>query len=310
MAVTLENIKILREMTLAGMASCKSALEEAAGDIEKAVLILREKGLASAVKKAGRATAEGIVFGQATQGVGSIFELNCETDFVTKNEAFIAFAEDIKTMIGKHNPSSLEALLNTAYKNGTVDEYTKTLVATIGENIQLRNFATIGNGVGVVGCYNHGSKISVLVELQDVDSARLIEQRDAIQKIAFEVALQVASMKPSYLRPSMVPESVIETEREVLKNKYKDQKKPDHIMAKIIESGVQSWCKESCLEEQSYVKNEDITIKNFVLAEGKKLGLSGLNISSFIMMELGAGVEKKVEDFAAEVAAQISSVAK
>lgn len=309
--VTAQMVKELREMTLAGMTDCKKALDAAEGDMEKAVVILREKGLANAAKKSGRAASEGVVAAIVDGNVGFVVEINCETDFVTKNESFQHFVTEIQNRIRSSKPSNLDALLALEYVGGkSVKDAATELVATIGENINVRRYTRVGAGKTLVASYVHGGgKIGVLVEL----SATGIENHladSSLVELAKDVALQAAAMKPLYLNEQEIPASAIKAEEEIIRNKFLQQGKPEAALAKIVPSSIKTWFKEICLTEQLFVKDDSKTVAAYVAEGGKKLGLADLKVASFVRMELGQGVEKKAEDFAAEVAATVSAAQK
>lgn len=306
--VTAQMVKELREMTLAGMTDCKKALTEAEGDMDKAVVILREKGLASAAKKAGRAASEGVVSTVIVDDkFGFVFEVNCETDFVTKNDGFCKLVSDIQTIISLKRPENLDALLALTLPSGkNVSDEVTQLVATIGENIQVRRFEKVGSDSSFVASYVHaGGRIGVLVELSGTNL--LQSNKDVLTEIAKDVALQAAAMKPQYLNESEIPAAIIRTEEEIVRNKFLAQGKPEAALAKIVPSSIKTWIKEICLIDQPFVKDDSKNTAQYVLDAGKALKIPDLSISRFVRMELGQGVEKKSEDFAAEVAATMAA---
>jgi elongation factor Ts len=308
--VTPHMVKELREMTLAGMSDCKKALDAAEGDMEKAVVFLREKGLANAAKKADRAASEGVVSAVVDNNtLGFVFEVNCETDFVTKNDGFQKFVSNLQNLIVKHKPLDIQALLSLNYEaDQTVKNAATSLVATIGENINVRRFARIGSGKNFVGSYVHGGgKMGVLVELIGTGVENHLSSQ-VLMDIAKDVALQIAAMKPQFLAESHISAEVIKSEESIIRNKFLQQGKPEAALAKIIPSSLKSWFKEVCLTEQLFVKDDSKTVAAYVAEGGKKLGINDLKINSFVSLELGEGVEKKTEDFAAEVAATIAAV--
>ena len=310
--ITMQMIKEIRELTGAGMTDCKKALSEAQGDMDKAIKILREKGLAAAAKKSARAASEGCVSALVSHDTksGYVFEVNCETDFVTRNEIFISFVESLKNVIQKNNPDSLDALNDCDMDGVKVSESIKALIAKIGENINLRRFEKLDNKVTYVTSYVHGNgKIGVIVGLK---ASHIDSQRDSedLKNIGKNVALQVAAMKPQYLDEDSVPKAVIDAESEVIKNKFLKQGKPEQALLKIIPGSIKKWMKEICLNAQDYVKDEGVSIKNYVQTSGNALGFEDLEISEFKYLELGQGVEKKSENFADEVAAQVASAQK
>lgn len=307
--VTPQMVKELREMTLAGMGDCKKALDAAEGNMDKAIVILREKGLANAAKKADRVASEGVVTAAvANNNLGFLFEVNCETDFVTKNEGFQSFVRNIQQLLLKHQPHDLSALLDLPYDaSNSVKSASTSLVATIGENITVRRFARIGSGKNFVGSYVHGGgKIGVLVELSGTGIENHLKS-ETLLEISKDVALQAAAMKPQYLAESEIPAHVIKSEEGIIRNKFIQQGKPEAALAKIIPSSLKTWFKEVCLAEQLFVKDDSKTVAAYVAESGKKLGIPDLKISAFVSLELGQGVEKKVEDFAAEVAATVAA---
>ena len=312
MSVTPQMVKELRESTGAGMSDCKKALDQAAGDMDKAVVFLRERGLAAAAKKASRAASEGVVSAvvKADNSKGFLVEINCETDFVTRNEGFQAFVVSVQKTIETNAPASLDALLALKMGEATVAHSTTELVAKIGENITVRRFETLGNTDTMVASYVHGGgKVGVLVELK---AEGIVAQRTnpTLVEVAKDVALQVAAMKPIFLNRASVPADTIKSETEVFFQQYKNQGKPEAALPKIVANRMDTWHKENCLTEQLFVKEDSKTVATIVAEAGKKLGLVNLVVANFVRLELGAGVEKKSEDFAAEVAAQIAATAK
>jgi len=306
-------VKELRESTLAGMSDCKKALDEAQGDMDRAVIILRERGLASAAKKAGRAASEGVVSAiiNADNSKGFLVEVNCETDFVTRNDDFQAFVAEINKTVVAKSPADLGMLLAQANSvGGTIADASKNLVAKIGENIMVRRFGTLGNGTNIVTSYVHaGGRVGVLVELAG-DGVANQRTNPALVEVAKDVALQVAAMKPSYLNREGIPPAALQVEKEVFATQYRNQGKPEAIIPKIVLSRVDTWYKEACLVEQLFVKDDAKTVAAHVAATGKALGLTDLRVVNFIRLELGEGVEKKSVDFASEVAAQIADASK
>ncbi|NBX16597.1 MAG: elongation factor Ts [Proteobacteria bacterium] len=312
-AVTAQMVKELREATGAGMTDCKKALDEAQGDMDAALKVLRERGLAAAAKKSSRAASEGVVASVISNdlGKGYLVEVNCETDFVTRNEEFQAFVSTLQNIIQSKSPATLEALIATGYTTGgTVAEATTNLVAKIGENITVRRYATLGEGKNLVASYVHGGgKVGVLVELT---AEGLTAQRSnpALSEIAKDVALQVAAMKPLYTNREAVPADIVKSESEVFWTQYKNQGKPEAALPKIVSSRMDTWHKENCLTEQMFVKDDSKTVAAYVADAGKQAGVAGLKVANFVRLELGQGVEKKSGDFAAEVAQQIAASSK
>ncbi|WGL59173.1 translation elongation factor Ts [Pigmentibacter sp. JX0631] len=309
--VTAQMVKELREMTLAGMSDCKKALDAAEGDMEKAVVILREKGLASAAKKASRAASEGVVSTVVENNIGFVFEVNCETDFVTKNDGFQAFVTNLHKIISATKPAHLDELLAANYDStGNVKAAATALVAQIGENITVRRFERVGSGKNFVTSYVHGGgKIGVLVELSGTGIENHLND-SALNDLGKDVALQAAAMKPQYLNEQEIPAETIKAEEEIIRNKFLQQGKPEAALAKIVPSSIKTWFKEICLIDQLFVKDDSKSVAAHVAETGKKLGISDLKVVSFIRLELGQGVEKKAEDFAAEVAATVAAATK
>ncbi|MES2615244.1 MAG: translation elongation factor Ts [Bdellovibrionota bacterium] len=307
--VTAQMVKELREMTLAGMGDCKKALDAAEGNMDKAVIVLREKGLANAAKKADRVASEGVVaVAVDSNNVGFVFEVNCETDFVTKNEGFQSFVSNLQTLVLKNKPENLGSLLELPYDSSvSVKSAATSLVATIGENINVRRFGRVGSGKNFVGSYLHGGgKIGVLVELSGTGIENHLSNTTLLE-ISKDVALQAAAMKPQYLSENEIPAEVIKSEEDIIRNKFLKQGKPEAALAKIIPSSLKTWMKEVCLTEQLFVKDDSKSVATYVAESGKKLGINDLKINAFLSLELGQGVEKKVEDFAAEVAATVAA---
>ena len=308
--VTPQMVKELREQTGAGMSECKKALDQSQGNLEQAVQILRERGLAAAAKKASRAASEGVVSAAlAPNGArGFLVEVNCETDFVTRNDDFKALVETVVQITTTQAPQDLDALLAAKTPAGsTLQELVTTSVAKIGENIQVRRFGAIGSGQGLVASYVHGGgRVGVLVELSGTGIAQH-RSNEQLQEVAKDVALQVAAMKPLFLNRSAVPADVVAAESEVFTNQYRNQGKPENILPKIVASRIDTWFKESCLVEQAFVKEDTKSVAAYVSEMGKKWGVSDLAVSQFLRLELGQGVEKKSVDFASEVAAQIKA---
>lgn len=288
--VTAQMVKELRDTTLAGMSDCKKALDAAHGDMQKALIFLREKGLASAAKKADRATTEGVVSAVVkSKSRGYLFELNCETDFVTKNEAFQQFVQKVENAIAEHEPKTLENLLELKLSNDqTVQESTLALAATVGENIQIRRCDSIGTGHDFVASYVHGAgRIAVLVELS-ADNIAEHKDHPELAEVAHNVALQAAAMKPLYLSQENISAEVIRAEEEIIRNKFLQQGKPEKALDKIVPSSLKTWFKEVCLTEQLFVKDDSKTVSSYVREAGAKIGLTNLHVKSFTRVELGS----------------------
>ena len=309
MAITASMVKELREQTGAGMMDCKKALTETDGDFEKAIEFLREKGLATAQKKAGRIAAEGIVSTTIKDGdkVAAIVEVNAETDFVAKNEVFRTYVKEVVEQAADTEAADIEAFkaepwaLDTSV---TVAEKLAAMIAKIGENMNIRRFEKIVSDDGVVVSYIHaGGKIGVLVE------AKTDNNSDAVKEALKNVAMQIAALNPKYVSTDEVPEDYKEHEKEILmaqaKNDPKNANKPENIIEKMIAGRLSKELKEVCLLEQEYVKAENKeTVAKYLEAVSKEVG-SEVTLKRFIRFETGEGLEKKNEDFAAEVAAQM-----
>ena len=300
MAFSAQDVKELREMTGCGMMDCKKALTETDGDKDKAVEILREKGLATAAKKSSRIASEGIVKSYINGGVGVVVEVNSETDFVAKNADFQDFVGVVAKAVAEANPADVEALKATACEGGTIGDLLTEKIAKIGENMNIRRFARIET-TGVVVDYIHAAgKIGVLVEADAVDN-------DDVKEALRNVAMQVAALNPKYLSSDDVPEDYKEHEKEILmaqaKNDPKNASKPDEIIEKMIMGRLQKELKEVCLLEQLYVKAENKeSVAKYLEMVGNKVG-TPIVLKSFVRFETGEGLEKKEDDFAAEVAA-------
>jgi elongation factor Ts len=313
-AVTPQMVKELREMTGAGMSDCKKALDQAAGNMDKAVEVLRERGLAAAAKKAGRAAAEGMVNAFIAPGnnMGFIVEINCETDFVTRNDEFQNLVSEVTKTVLTQKPTNLDELLALPFQGGaSLKDTIPALVAKIGENIAVRRMEKLGGHTqSVVASYVHGQgKVGVLVELtgENVDK---FAQNPELLEAGKDVALQVAAMKPQFTDRTEISPVVLEKESQLFYQQYKAQGKPEAALPKIVSSRIETWFKEICLQEQLFVKDDTKSVQNFLAETGKKLGITGLKVKSFLRLELGEGVEKRSDDFATEVAAQIAEATK
>jgi elongation factor Ts len=289
MSITPTMVKELREKTGAGMMECKSALAEAAGNMESAVEILRKRGVSMAAKKAGRTAADGLVGASFTSDgtAGVLVEVNCETDFVTKTEDFQTFVAKVAEIVRDKNPRTLEELMALPYGPHTVGETQTALIAKIGENLGVRRFARLAGGKGKkLANYIHaGSKIGVIVSYND--PAGKLDQTTAR-----EVAMHVAAMHPQYVRRDDVPESVLAKEREIMMAQMADTKKPPEILEKIVTGKMGKLYTEICLEDQVYVRDPDG--KSSVGAWLKKID-GGITLDAFLRIQVGEGVEKKSE---------------
>ena len=304
MAFTAKDVKELREMTGCGMMDCKKALTETDGDKDKAVEYLREKGLATAAKKAGRVAAEGMVKSYIDGNVGVVVEVNAETDFVAKNEEFQEFVANVAKTVAKENPADVEALKACTCPCGemTIGDLLTAKIAKIGENMNIRRFARIETD-GVVTDYIHAAgKIGVLVEAE-------APACDEVNTALRNVAMQIAALNPKYLSSEDVPEDYKEHEKEILvaqaKNDPKNASKPDNIIEKMIIGRLNKELKEICLLEQEYVKAENKeTVAKYLEQVSKTVG-ADIKLKSFARFETGEGLEKREENFADEVASMI-----
>ena len=311
MAITAKQVKELREMTGAGMMDCKKALGQTDGDMDKAVEWLRENGLAKAAKKSGRIAAEGIVAVDVSEDgkTASIVEVNSETDFVAKNEKFQDYVAEVAAQAKTTSAADIDAFLAEPWAldtSVTVDEKLKAMIAVIGENMNIRRFEQVEEANGFVASYIHaGGKIGVLVEADTANAT------DAVKECLKNVAMQIAALNPKYLSSDDVDAEYKEHEKEILlaqaKNDPKNANKPDEIIEKMITGRLNKELKEVCLLEQEYVKAENKeNVKKYVESVAKAEGVS-INLKSFVRFETGEGLEKKEEDFAAEVAAQMGN---
>ena len=303
MAITAAMVKELREKTGAGMMDCKNALAEAEGNMERAVDILREKGLSKAAKKADRVAAEGLVsLIIAEDGKkASLVEVNSETDFVAKNEEFKAFVADAAKLVVENLPADMDAFMALEMEGTTVAEVIKTKVAKIGENLNIRRFSAMEATAGRVSGYVHGAgKIGVLVELETASAS------DEIDVLGKDIAMQVAAMNPKYVSTDDVDQDYVAHEREVLMAQALNEGKPQNIVEKMVEGRLQKELKEVCLLEQVFVKNPDFTIKSLIADIAKKVGAE-IKVVRVERFEVGEGIEKKEENFAEEVAKQLGN---
>ena len=292
MAVTTGLIKELRERTGAGMLDCKKALEENAGDIEKAIDWLREKGIAKAAKKSGRVAAEGLVFGAVTSDrkKGAILEFNSETDFVAKNDEFKSFGEKLVELSLKHDVTSEDELKALEVDGKKVDDILTELIAKIGENMNIRRLTYVETP-GFVETYIHlGGKVGVLLNIDGEPTPENIEK-------ARGVAMHIAAMDPKYLTPDQVNTDDLEREREISRKQLEEEGKPAQIIEKILEGKMRKFYEENCLVSQKYVRDDSKTIQQFI---------DPLQIISFDRYKVGEGIDKEEVDFAAEVAAQLA----
>ncbi|WP_187647333.1 translation elongation factor Ts [Nitrosophilus labii] len=304
MAITAAEVKKLREMTGAGMMDCKKALQEAQGDMDKAVEILRKKGIAKAAKKADRVASEGAVSLEISDDYkcATISEINSETDFVAQNDNFKQLVKKALRHIHITSPDSVEDLLQTEIDGVKFEEFMKAEIAKIGENIVVRRFDKICvEGSGVVNGYIHmGGKIGVIVAATcDKD-----EVCEAVKDLLKDIAMHIAAMNPKYLDESAVPESVLEKEKEIAKAQLEKEGKPTNIIDKIIPGKIKKFVEENTLLGQKFVKDDKKSVKQ-ILDETAKAAGGTAKIVQFVRYELGEGIERKQDDFASEVAAQM-----
>ena len=304
MSISASMVKELREKTSAGMMDCKKALEESKGDFEAAVEWLRVKGLSNAAKKSDRIAAEGLVHAVSSGKSGSVVEINSETDFVSRNDAFKSFVEDITSHV--HTTDSDHPVLEQEHKKSPgkkVGDILKEAIAKIGENIVIRrSIKYLATGDGLVHTYIHGEgKIGVMIEVGAANAAAG-NSADA-KTFASDVCLHIAAMNPMAISSDQIPADVVSKEKEILKAKNLEQGKKPEMIDKIVEGQIRKFLAENCLLDQSFVKNPDLKVSDYMKEVSKKAG-GDLTVKRFVRFELGAGIEKKVVDFAAEVAEQ------
>jgi len=293
-AITASMVAELRAKTDAPMMECKKALTEAEGDMARAEEILRVKLGSKAGKAASRVTAEGVIAAAVSGNVGALIEINCETDFVSKNESFLAFTRGCAALVAAHAPADVAALSAMPMEQDgfgpTVDDVRKGLIGKIGENMAIRRFRRYAGG-GRLAHYLHGTRIGVMVEFEGDEVA------------AKDVAMHVAAMKPVSLSSADVPAELVERERRVAAEKAAESGKPADIVARMVEGSVQKFLKEVSLLNQSFVKNDKQTVEQMLKA-------CGTSVKGFTLYVVGEGIEKKSDDFAAEVAAQVAAAKK
>ena len=290
-AITASMVAELRAKTDAPMMECKKALTEAGGDAERAEEILRVKLGNKAGKAASRVTAEGVVSAAINGTTGALVEVNCETDFVSKNESFLAFTTACARLVAEHDPADVAALSSLAYAQDgfgpTLEDVRKGLIGKIGENMAIRRFRRYASG-GKLASYLHGTRIGVIVEFDGDDVA------------AKDVAMHVAAMKPAALSQANVPAALVDKERKIAAEKAAESGKPAEIVAKMVEGSVQKFLKEVSLLNQTFVKNDKQTVEQMLKERATQ-------VKGFTLYVVGEGIEKKTDDFAAEVAAQIAA---
>ena len=286
MTISANMVKELRERTGAGMMECKKALTESNGDLDLAVENMRKAGLAKADKKAGRVAAEGRVAVEQAGNAVAMVEVNCETDFVANGDEFGGFAAGVVKVVLNAAPANLEALNEAKIGGESVDTTRRNLIAKIGENIAVRRMERFETKGGVLGAYIHGTRIGVIVELKGGDAA-----------LAKDIAMHVAASRPICVKPEQVPAELLDKEREIIRAQSADSGKPAAIIEKMVEGRLKKYLAEVTLVGQPFVKDPDLTVE-------KLLAKSGAEALRFVRFEVGEGIEKKQEDFAAEVMAQ------
>lgn len=307
MSFTAKDVKDLREKTGVGMMDCKKALEAADGDMDKAIDFLREKGLAAATKKASRIAAEGavVVYTDEAKNVNVIIEVNSETDFVAKNEKFINFVRTVAKTVADKNPADVDALLavNLDGSDRTVQENLQDMILSIGENLKIRRFERVE---GLAASYIHGGgSVGVLVAI-DTNAS----DKAAVLEMGKNVAMQIAAMFPGYLDEKSVPAEVLDHEKEIMKAQLAEDPKmagkPDAVLAKIVEGKVGKFYKENCLLDQEFVRSDlfEGNVKGYVNSVAKSLG-ADITITGFIRYAKGEGLQKREDNFAAEVASMM-----
>jgi elongation factor Ts len=288
-------VKDLREKTGVGMMECKKALEENGGDMEKAIVWLRERGMSRAAKKADRIAAEGVVevLVNAAGNAAAVLEVNCETDFVAKNEDFRKMVRDAAEVALKSNCNDIEKLAEMKLSTGvSIKDTIAGMIQKIGENMRLRRVLTVSAPNGHISSYIHmGGRIGTLV---------VLEGKNDVAELGKDIAMHIAAASPRYLSRHEVDKTELEQEKEIARKKLIEEKKPEAMIEKILDGQMNKFYKEVCLVEQAFVKNPDISITKLLESADKNL-----KISKFVRYALGEGIEKKQENFAAEVAAQL-----
>lgn len=306
MAFTAQDVKTLREKTGCGMMDCKKALTQADGNMDAAIDILREQGLAKQAKKASRIAAEGVAYAatNADATVGVVVEINSETDFVAKNDDFMSFVKTVADTIIEKNPADVDALLTekAADSDMTVAELLQEKVLTIGENIKIRRFARYE---GAVATYIHaGGKIGVMVNFETD-----VAGKEGFAEYGKDIAMQIAAVNPSYLQKSDVPDEVIEHEKAIMTEQVINEGKPEAIAQKIVLGKIGKYYEENCLVNQAFVKDNKMTVEQYTAKVAKDLGGS-IKILGFVRFEKGEGLEKRSDNLADEVAKQLAESSK
>jgi elongation factor Ts len=298
MSINAKDVKKLRDRTSAGILDCKKALQETDGDMDAAIEYLEKKGMTAAKDKAGRVAAEGLVDvwvnDDKTEAI--LAEINCETDFVARNDQFKDFAAGVTEAIGSAGIESNDELDDVELEGTSIPEAVTEQIASLGENINVRRFERLTNEEGTVGTYIHaGSQIGVLVSV-DVDGDA---QADEVQSFTRDVAMHIAAMNPPYVSGEEIPEEALESQKEVFASQMEDQGKPEHIIPQIVEGKIGKWKTEVCLLEQPFVKDSDTTVGEL------QEEIGDVELSTFVRYEVGEGIDTEEEDFAEEVAQQL-----
>lgn len=301
MAFTAKDVQALREKTGCGMMDCKKALVETDGDMDAAIEFLREKGLAQQAKKASRIAAEGLVLSAAYGNVGVVVEINSETDFVANSDIFKELVGKVAKVIADQNPADVDALLACSENGVTVADMIQEVFLAVRENIKVRRFERYE---GVVSTYVHaGGKIGVMVKFDTVAG-----DNDTFKEMAKDVAMQIAAVNPQYLSKESVPADVVEHEKNILVAQMKEDpkmaNKPEQVLGKIVEGRMGKFFSETCLLEQEFVKDGDYTVAKYIASKAKEIG-SDISVVSFVRFEKGEGIEKRVDNFADEVASMM-----
>ena len=299
MSYTATDVKNLRESTGAGMMDCKKALDECTGDFQKAVDFLRAKGLAAAAKKSSRVAAEGVVVALVKGKTAAVVEVNIETDFAAKNEDFLKFANTTATVTVENNVSTVDALLAAKAGNGTVKDMISELTIKIGEKIDVRRLELMTiSGNGMIGSYVHSGKIGVLCK---VETDKDVTSNDAFKDMVKDLCMQIAAANPSFLNASEIDENFKNREAEVYTAQLKEQGKPEAMIPNIVKGKLNKLASEVCLYEQSFVKDPDRTVAQLIDATAKATGAT-IKVTKFTKFNLGEGIQKVEDNFAAEVA--------
>jgi elongation factor Ts len=295
MTITAKLVKELREKTGAGMMDCKKALVETDGDVSAAVEFLQKKGMAAAAKKAGRVAGEGRVAGWvSSEGTSAVLiEVNCETDFVSKNERFETFANELAAIIGQSDAVDVDSALTVSHEGISVSERIAEQISTIGEKIQLRRMTRVVQPEGIIGQYIHGgSQLGVLVDVRSDGGAEV----GGVRQFARDIAMQVAAMNPFYLSEDEIPAADRAKQEEILSARALESGKPEKIIPRIVEGQLTKWRRESTLLDQPFIKDNDVTVAKL------QDSIEGIRILKFIRFRVGEGIEKQEANLAAEVA--------